>query len=601
MAELPGKNNQFLKHNPSGSFGLCSRIPLHKTKILPASHKSPRIFPTASRSTTYIPTAVPHQPHQPQTTTSKKSKITCNPFTPGIWSNRNANFPNPSKHKPENHRKDDNPHPPHQPLHPPLHPRPPLCAPVRTHPPRLPPDYLLILPTSTTTPHHPHPPNPHRGPPHSRNPLLPHPLSPPQAAPHPNPRATPNSTPHATRTENVGGAKAAAAARSLRLTVDPVRICYRSVLWYGIVTLTDCITHFHLWRAGFVHHRPSSAKPPATPNRSSPQLNGEQPVSSAATATTKKTPLSSLFHSFPPRLAHTHHMRTKSPSGEIGYYYRPHKSLSKLPVVFIHGIGIGLWPYREFLSELLNEQEDGEQVGILALEILPFSTRLTSPPLSRARSLEEIQGILAQQGPDWKEFVLVTHSYGSVLATHILHSPELKPRVKGLVMVDPVTVLLHLPDVAYNFTRRPPRRANEWQLWYFASMDVGVAEGLGRHFFWRENIIWREELQQIGTDTQGNVAICLSGRDLIVDTHTVARYLASEGDLGSDETNNGLVNVAKYAPARGGNHLAPSGLEILWYPDLDHAQIFESQRDRRHVIEVVSRYCQRSRSRNVDL
>lgn len=386
-----------------------------------------------------------------------------------------------------------------------------------------------------------------------------------------------------------------AAAKSLRLTFDPVEIRYKSILWYGIVALVDGITHFHLWRAGFVHHRPSPARP--TPSV----------VAAVAKKSHGNTPLNSIFHSFPPRIAHRHHAKTKSLAGDVGYYFRPHRSSSsRLPVVFIHGIGIGLWPYRQFLSEL-NDEQDEEQIGILALEILPLSARLTSPLLSQARFLEQFREILSQHGQDWKEFVLVTHSYGSVMATHILHSAELSPRVRGLVMVDPVTVLLHLPDVAYNFTRRSPRRANELQLWYFASMEVGVAEGLGRHFFWRENIIWREELQQVGTcghsqvresgddaDGEGQAAVFLSGRDLIVDTHTVAHYLASEGDFGSESANSGLFNILEHVPGTNRNYMAPSGIEIVWFPDLDHAQIFEQREDRRRVIEVVKRYCRGS-------
>ncbi|KAI0244982.1 hypothetical protein BJV78DRAFT_1287169 [Lactifluus subvellereus] len=36
------------------------------------------------------------------------------------------------------------------------------------------------------------------------------------------------------------------------------------------------------------------------------------------------------------------------------------------------------------------------------------------------------------------------------------------------LLIDPIPFLLHYPTVAYNFVYRQPRRANEWQLWYFA-------------------------------------------------------------------------------------------------------------------------------------
>ena len=65
----------------------------------------------------------------------------------------------------------------------------------------------------------------------------------------------------------------------------------------------------------------------------------------------------------------------------------------------------------------------------------------------------------------------------------MLDDPLLAPRISATLFVDPVTLLLHMPDVAYNFTIRAPKATNEWVLWYFASKDPGVAHTLGRHFF----------------------------------------------------------------------------------------------------------------------
>lgn len=45
----------------------------------------------------------------------------------------------------------------------------------------------------------------------------------------------------------------------------------------------------------------------------------------------------------------------------------------------------------------------------------------------------------------------ISRSYGSVISTHILHTPEVARKIGPVVLVDPVTFLLHLPDVAYNF------------------------------------------------------------------------------------------------------------------------------------------------------
>ncbi|KAK3689551.1 hypothetical protein B0T22DRAFT_408616 [Podospora appendiculata] len=373
-------------------------------------------------------------------------------------------------------------------------------------------------------------------------------------------------------------------ASAFRLTIDDVDIRYRSVVWYAIVSLVDFITHSYLaYVEGYSYYHPSPRPAPT------------------ATATETKPHKNSLTV-FPPRVqqALTHPLRTarrlRSASTEMGYWFRPHRSTTRLPVVFIHGIGIGLWPYTKFLGELdaATANDDGEQVGVIALEVLSMSMRLTAPPLSQHDFVTHVTTILAQHGAAWDRFVLVSHSYGSVLTTHMLKAPAMAPRVRGVVLVDPVSVLLHLPDVAFNFTRRAPRTANEWQLWYFASMDMGVAEGLGRHFFWRENIIWKDELLAGGR----KVVACLSGRDLIVDTQSVGRYLACEGDL-KDGRDKDQTTINETFDGRPGDVAATyrrcvgqDGLEVLWFPKLDHAQVFDSREHRRLVTDAIGRLCQ---------
>jgi len=100
----------------------------------------------------------------------------------------------------------------------------------------------------------------------------------------------------------------------------------------------------------------------------------------------------------------------RSPVRSLSYWHRPHTSRTKLPVVFIHGIGIGLWPYVNFLSALGRgvDDEDGD-IGIIALEILPVSFRITGAALSREDMCRQIQTILLRHG--FEKFVLVGHSY----------------------------------------------------------------------------------------------------------------------------------------------------------------------------------------------
>ena len=101
----------------------------------------------------------------------------------------------------------------------------------------------------------------------------------------------------------------------------------------------------------------------------------------------------------------------QSPARTLTYWHRPHTSKTRLPILFIHGMGIGLYPYVNFLAELNvaseKDESDGE-LGIIALEIMPVSFRITNEALQKSEMCQEIHDILQAHG--WDKVMLVSHS-----------------------------------------------------------------------------------------------------------------------------------------------------------------------------------------------
>ena len=84
--------------------------------------------------------------------------------------------------------------------------------------------------------------------------------------------------------------------------------------------------------------------------------------------------------------------------------------------------------------------------------------------------------------------VLAAHSYGTFLASNVLLRPpysscggeydqdsaveldarkeqtKLLNKVADVLLIDPISILLHFPAVAHNFLYRAPREASEWQI-----------------------------------------------------------------------------------------------------------------------------------------
>ncbi|KAK0310132.1 hypothetical protein LTR82_014955 [Friedmanniomyces endolithicus] len=359
-------------------------------------------------------------------------------------------------------------------------------------------------------------------------------------------------------------------AKSLRLTLDPIEMEWRSLLWYGCMMIVDTITHVRMLRYGMQYH--------------------------GSFATTWKV--------FPPRPLAAVTSTKQSEATSLSYWTRPHTSKTRLPILFVHGIGVGVYPYVEFFHELdiaLHDQphgakDDDGQVGIMILEILQTSSRLTPAILTSTEFLKQITTILDANCYD--RFTLVSHSYGSVLSTHMLTSPSLASRIASTLLIDPVTILLHMPDVAYNFTIRKPKSANEWQLWYFASKDPGVAHTLGRHFFWSENVLWRDHIMGM-VDEGMKITVSLASRDLIVDTKAVGAYLMEnevpDPVVVEDVAKGAHMELEVKGHDRGGlawktRPWLGKGLEVLWWDDLDHAQVFDDKGKRAKLVEVLVVY-----------
>ena len=272
-----------------------------------------------------------------------------------------------------------------------------------------------------------------------------------------------------------------------------------------------------------------------------------------------------------------------SPAPNISYWYRKHTSKTRLPILFIHGIGIGYYTYAEFIADLTSntgQQIDDEQ-GIIAIELMSISMRICSPALRNDEMVNGIRIVLDAHG--WDGLNLVCHSYGSAIAASILRDQSLSKRVKAAVMIDPICFLLHLPDVAYNFTRRKPNKASEAMLYYFSSQDMMISHTLARRFFWSEYILWKEDIVDL------RMTVTLSGRDIIVPTKAVWDYLTdSRSNLDQCSSTVALEQQHEGDATEWSDEIR----NVTWFRNFNHADLFATKAARRGVAELIRRYCE---------
>lgn len=115
-------------------------------------------------------------------------------------------------------------------------------------------------------------------------------------------------------------------------------------------------------------------------------------------------------------------------------------------------------------------------------------------------------------------------------------------------------------------------------MWYYGAKDIGVAHTLGRHFFWHDNILWKEDI------TGRRAAVFLSSNDCIVNARAVRSYLLGDKvenkQIGGTVTVNGSASGhERKTPANAASALFSAEGDdprVLWGQGLDHAQVFDT-------------------------
>ncbi|KAL9596525.1 MAG: hypothetical protein Q9219_005746 [cf. Caloplaca sp. 3 TL-2023] len=339
-------------------------------------------------------------------------------------------------------------------------------------------------------------------------------------------------------------------AQSLRITLDDFTILHRPLIWYiFMVGGHDLIAHTYLSFHSYHLHR---------------------------------RPLAKFFHEFPLR-PHSLFSRHITPARKLTYYHHRGTSTNRIPVVLIHGVGIGLHTYMRLMSEFSSAANG--TIDFIALEIMPISFRLTHAPMRQDEICAEILAILEHHG--YKSFVLIGQSYGTIIAAQMLHHPTIGPRIDSLILFDPVTFLLHLTEMAYNFTRRPPKTANQHQLYYFASTDMGIAHTLARYTFWSESILWKEELGG------RRCTVVLGAKDIVVAAEEVGRYLTRQEGVRAVDDKRGKEDDGWKRRGWEGKEI-----DVLWFEENDHGEIIDTKEGREVLIRVALEYCGPSTSIN---
>lgn len=171
----------------------------------------------------------------------------------------------------------------------------------------------------------------------------------------------------------------------------------------------------------------------------------------------------------------------------------------------------GIWFYIPFLSRL------GKGREIILLEVPHIVTQLSFEAPDRTETVESLAEILCLHSI--AHCAVAGHSFGSIVAGWA--AAAFPSQVQQLVLIDPVCLLLCLPDVAVNFLyRSPPANLFHRTLKDLIdpSSEITVSHALRRHFWWYQNVTWLQ-------DVTCPLVVALSSDDDIVPSAAIRAYV----------------------------------------------------------------------------
>mmetsp|Transcript_46676 Transcript_46676/g.108780 ORF Transcript_46676/g.108780 Transcript_46676/m.108780 type:complete len:660 (+) Transcript_46676:58-2037(+) len=190
---------------------------------------------------------------------------------------------------------------------------------------------------------------------------------------------------------------------------------------------------------------------------------------------------------------------------------------AKLPLVFCHGLGVGVLPYVKFVAALC---EQLPSTDIFCVDLPHIQMR----PREEVPSAREVCACLGDMLEAWghSSAHFVGHSFGTLLCAWTLR--YMPSSVASVSLLDPICLLLCKSDLIHNAlyawkTRSPFEDLPAWLLSLLVFRELYICHTLSRTFFWNQNNLWPEDLCQVPS------LVVLSGRDRLVPAHTVKSYL----------------------------------------------------------------------------
>eukprot|EP01038_Epipyxis_sp_PR26KG_P013976 gene13976-18745_t len=244
----------------------------------------------------------------------------------------------------------------------------------------------------------------------------------------------------------------------------------------------------------------------------------------------------------------------------ISYWFKVGQTNNADPLVFMHGITTGWSVYLSLVKALGTNRT----IILIDLDGIKINSMVFSLPTPN-QFADAVKSILDKHGI--QKVSLVGHSFGSITSGwFIRRHPDM---VSHLSLIDPVSLLLALPDVAYSFLYRKPVGFTEWLIHLGASREFTISHMLHRNFWWYNNILWLEDIpNHIG------VVVALAGGDEITNPTTIFEYVS-------------LCRQKRIHFQQESKQSSIAAIECSLWPGYSHAQILFPGKSQNTLIQMI--------------